>query len=1341
MTADNRSSAAPQVGLNARLRQLFQDPSRDFSPTPLWWWSGEQVTEERMEWQLRRFAEGGIYNLVLINLAPAGPQFGAETDDPQWFSPEWWQRVERACALAQELGMRLWFYDQIGFSGANLQGRVTHEQPWAAGSTLLSRAGELADGRPALSPDETLVGVYTSDGDVLRPAPDGTVAAVSPDAPVQLVTAVPTAFDYLNRAAVRLLMDQVHGEFDRRLPQYLGNVIAGSFQDELPSTNPWTPSFLSEFSSRQGYDLHPHLPALFGRADPAAAKIRADYYAVRAALTEEALFLPLGRWHDERGMLIGADQSNPARAGLPVQSTQIYTDYPRTHRHLSAVGSDHEGDSKFHASLAKLYGHDRVWLEAFHSSGWGGTLEDTWDWLVPFFRRGATLYNPHATYFSTVGGWFEWAPPSTDWRQPYWRQYRQFADAVSRVASTMSWGRDIADVAVLHPTATMQASVPLDMPISHFGATSFEQAATDVARTQQVYLGLVGKDDWFHFQPSALDRGCLAFDIIDDASVAGSVREQGTLTVNDDSWSAIIIPSATYLEQDTAAALIEHLDCGGRVLVVGELPAHATGRAGDDSIVRALAAHERLEQVADADAAVAALSSLGQAQYARTDAPIAVRRSAGSAVALVGGAYPNATRQPLRARAGLDRVTDYDFDRDRYARQRQIQVAAPVAAAEVWDPATGTQRAVQIESRGQDSVLHLDTGGAPLVLVAWEEGLGGDQSTGDDDARAMPGQSVDLSNGWTGELVPTLDNTWGDLARPVGRSLDALQIWTFDAREGGEPWQPTWATCGQRARTITTRSADAPDPLGPQESVEVCRGDRPVSDSTWDVLEWSRSRGARRDSAGELGTKGRITSEFLTTSALTEDAVTTIRTLVQTEHRGPADLILVAPAQVEVWWNGHPVPTESRYTRQIRVQVDRSVNLLEYRLRRDPEQASLWYDAEMRSGFSLYPPDGFDQRPEYITAAPSATSTVAGRLTFTRELPQDDVESAQLVLGAARTATIRLGENIIARQEKVEYYESERGATPAFFAHDITDALREGPTALVVELDGATPQDVIWLDLVLHLRDGTSLTCVSDESWSTTFETGHPASAKVVSRYYGQPEARYAVARPHLLPEAHWLRGRPERGSAALEFHASESAVPAAQHYRVLLPAGTTRVQLDAVPVVRAHLDGADVATDGGQLSLDQPLQQPAVLEIETPPTSTQRRGSGFAGPLEVQHTAAPICLGDWRSLGLAAWSGGVRYTRSVDLATAQDWVLDLGNLRGSVEVHVDGELIGAAFCAPFRFDIPGRPGPREVAVTLFNTLGPFLHESTATTWVLEPQLASGLYGPVVAHVQQREDQ
>ena len=134
----------------------------------------------------------------------------------------------------------------------------------------------------------------------------------------------------------------------------------------------------------------------------------------------------------------------------------------RTHRWFSVPGSDHHGDAKIHSSLAHHYDRPRVWIESFHTSGWGGTLEETFDWLLPWIGAGANLYNPHATYYSTRAGWWEWAPPATDWRQPYWRHYEHFARAVARLCAALTWGHHACDVGVLFPAATARAALRLD---------------------------------------------------------------------------------------------------------------------------------------------------------------------------------------------------------------------------------------------------------------------------------------------------------------------------------------------------------------------------------------------------------------------------------------------------------------------------------------------------------------------------------------------------------------------------------------------------------------------------------------------------------------------------------------------------------------------------------------------------------------------------------------------------------------------------------------------------------------------------------------------------------------
>ena len=106
------------------LQAGFRTADPVYSPVPLWWWSGDTVTAERLTWQMDRFREGGVWNAVIMNLAPTGPLYGHFADDPPFMSDAWWDLVRAACAHARQTGFRLWFYDQIGFSGANIQGRV-----------------------------------------------------------------------------------------------------------------------------------------------------------------------------------------------------------------------------------------------------------------------------------------------------------------------------------------------------------------------------------------------------------------------------------------------------------------------------------------------------------------------------------------------------------------------------------------------------------------------------------------------------------------------------------------------------------------------------------------------------------------------------------------------------------------------------------------------------------------------------------------------------------------------------------------------------------------------------------------------------------------------------------------------------------------------------------------------------------------------------------------------------------------------------------------------------------------------------------------------------------------
>ncbi|MEU1933202.1 glycosyl hydrolase [Streptomyces coeruleorubidus] len=1315
--------------ISPALRQLFDNPPRDFGPAPLWWWSGAKVTRERLAWQMRAFAEGGVHNLVVINLAPAGPTFGARADDPAWFGEEWWARFTDACEIAAELGTHLWFYDQIGFSGANVQGGVTRLHPGARGCALRCRDVTVSRGTVALRDAETPLAAYTAQGRRLGLAPDGPDAlavAAADGTVVRLVTTVPTAFDYLDPHAVGLLMDAVHHEYDRRVPEHLGTVIAGSFQDELPGTNAWSHRFADEFRARRGYDLLDHLPALFGTDTPVPeTKIRADYYAVRAELTEESLFRPLAAWHRERGMLLGSDQSHPARAGYPAQSTQIYTDYFRTHRWYGAAGSDHHGDAKVHSSMAHLYGHERVWIEAFHSSGWGGTLEDTYHWLLPFLRSGANLYNPHASYFGTAGGWFEWAPPSTDWRQPYWKQYPAFSRAVTRICSIMSWGGYAADVAVLHPTATMQALVPLDAPVRHFGDGRLGDGHADADETQRHYLDLCGTNNWLAPQPGALDRRGISFDVVDDDSVQRAKAADGALRIRDLAYRAVLLPSVSVLEEETARRLTELLDAGGRVVVVGRPPATAAGRSGDDSVVAALLAHPRLERVRDPESGAAAVADA--AGHATGEVPLLVRRTGNEAVALVTAAFPEIGAHPLRG--GPSPSGDA-------VGASSVTVRASVAEAEVWNPATGARAPahVTVSADGAVSTIDVPLDGAPAALVVWREGRPAPRRP---QQEAPPARVIDVSTGWHGRLVPTMDNTWGDLALPPGSSVDEPQIWAMEWTEGGT-WERTRVTYGNRVRVLPPVPFDeVPEPLDATAVERILAGELPLvpPDTGWDVAVYSSSRGIP-DPGGLLGLKGLVNEEFVRVPVPGGTTAARVRAIVETDHRGPAELHVGAECVKRVWWNGEPLePDGGGYLASARVAVARDRNVLEYELsgaQGRPSTISAAEGTPLGSFFCLSEPGGLGPRPRFMR--PPDGVRPDGRVTYRARIhvPGDDAR-AVLVVGAASAVTVLLDGQVVARQEKVEYYEADWGAVPMFFRHE--PALGAGEHTLEVVADSADARDAVFVDLVVRSGAGVAA-LVSGAGWEAELG-GRRGRTVEDERRRGELQHCHAAVRPHPLPDSGWLTGRPVLGGTVWPSRSTDDVPATAQRFRFTVPAGTVSLDLPLALSASVRVgDGPELPLKDAQLSLRHPLPEPAPVEVVTEPTAVLRAGSAWRGPVRVRAVPAPLPLGDWRELGLGSWSGGVTYARALEVPPGPDPVLDLGRVRGSVEVSVDGEPAGEAFCAPYRFPLRGAAGRTvRLEVTVRGTLAPYLAEATPTAWAFDSQLSSGLLGPVTLRI------
>jgi hypothetical protein len=1180
-----------------------------FGPVPIWWWSGAALDPARLRWQMEQLIAGGVRQAVVLNLAPSGPLYGALADSPEFFTKAWWDVFTEVCRDAQQLGFGLWFYDQLGFSGADLQGRLLRTDPSHRGR-VLDRVELEVDGPAVLvAPEgmEALAGfaVPTVGTAVHVPLTDG---ALVWEGTGRLVLAVsqPHGFDYLSASACAALRDVVHGEFDRRVGHLFGSVVVGSFQDELPSMPSWSADFLEQFHKRRGYALDEHLLHLWEDLDEQTPHVRADYQRTRADLAEEAFFRPLHEWHEARGLLVGCDQQHPARAGYPLEATQQYADYLRTHRWFSAPGSDHWGDATVHSSLAHLYDRPRTWVEAFHSTGWGGTLEETLDWLLPWLRAGANLYDPHAVYYDLPGGSWDWAPPSTCWRQPYWRHHKVFADTVARLCAALTWGDHACDIAVLFPTTTAQSELELDRPEQLLGSDR------GTSQAQDTYLDVVGTMHWYEPRPGVLDRAGWDLDVLDDDSlVRGEVRD-GRLVIGGESYGAVVLPGCSQVEDDSLHALAAFAAGGGTVVVIGEGP----DIPGARRCASAAELPDRLQHLP---------------RRVEASVPTLLRVEGTNAVLLV--LAGTATAQPEGRRWREEGIS---FDPTRYAAQTTVTVSGVAEPAALWDPVSGTARELTTRRDGERLAVDVPFTSVPCALVVFGE-----------HALALPpmpelpsgGSALELTD-WSAELLPTLDDGWGDTGLPA--SPGPSQVWHLEHEVDGT-WAPALVTFGPWARAVGPAAPHAlPAP-----------GSEP--DERWRDVVWSQQRGA----VGPGDPKGYLPEEFLALGEAVAGEVVHLRVVVRSDQ-GTRHLQVGSSCSVEAWWNGAPVRVEQPlYYARGTVSATGADDVLELRFtaRADGPVTGSWSLTSARPA----------PAPEWLTGGPV--------------LVREGCPGGRVQLGSIGRVSLEVDGVEVARHGECDNY--THVAQPRVRRYDLPPGsavrllLHEKDSAAV--LDGAVLTDSRWtgatpLALLPH-----------DPRWVHLHERVHPL--------------------PHAV-EVVVGSGRPERFRFQLP--------PGAQGIRV--PEGAT-VTLPG-PVIRQ-----------GDEHLFDPVPAGTWCVVELPPSETAKGGGLWHGPVVVTRTGTgSMPLGDWQQLGLQDYSGGVRYRT---IAPCEADVLDLGTVRGTAEVRVDGTPVGCRAWSPYTFDVRGLVRAGSVLeVEVFNTLAPHQAAVSSTPWVLPGQTVSGLIGP-----------
>lgn len=1251
----------------------FRDPPPGFGIVPFYWWIGDPITRERLAWQLDQMKGMGVSGFQ-INYAHSdrgGRSYGLTyPSDPPLFSEDWWRLVGWFMEEAKRQGAGISLSDYtLGFGQGWCLDQMLREHPEILGMQLRRDSS----GR-------------------IRPE------------------TVPWSLNPLHPDSGKRYAEAFFGQFDRRFPGEGGKGLNFFFSDELSFGVEgllWSPQFAEEFRRRKGYDIVPELAALFEDIGPRTPKVRLDYSDVKVALTEEGFFKPVFDWHQQRGMIMGCDHGGRGR------QVNEFGDYFRTQRWNQGPGADQPGlgkdliKAKVAASIAHLYERPRVWLEGFYGSGWGTTSESLVDATFANYAMGFNLLGLHGMYYSTHGGWWEWAPPDNTFRMPYWRHLPGFMDCQQRLAYLLSQGHHCCDVAILYPVAPVEADL---------GGREAVEAAFGTA--QKIY-----------------GQG-IDFDFMDFQSLLRARIADGQLHVSGERYRVLILPGMSAIRHATLQKALEFQRAGGIVLAVGALP-EASDRAGRDDPELASMVKELFPDGPATDVV----------------ARIPTRDYVGPGFILHRRIGPRDVYAIYNAPRGADvffRAT---------------------GSVELWDPWTGTARPLHVTSQNADGTrLALPLGEKEMQLVVFAPGtpiLAQDMAKNAVEAKP---ETVPLDGPWEFELRPTLDNRFGDFhwpPAPVRIGAEARRLKYADETDPAPGWQdPTFddsswptVTCGFGPRFWKLgplpEDAEADAALAAFKQVDPSQ---PVSIGgkayPWQPYAFSWRLGIEDDCGhqGYHGLKIQVADEFIGLGALHHGHPSCNRapepggtryylwTAVQATQDGEVPLSCGGLAPAAAWINGSPLDAKARSAT----------------LKRGPNALLLRYDQVGRGWLvfgSKTEPDARAEEPPFSSAAqwiwlPGDAEGVAHRY-FQRTLALPAVPKACRV-----RITADNGYTLFVNGREI----GQGSAWARVQEYEVTSALKAGENVLAVDARNDGGEGGLIAEILLDEADGKSRRIGTDADWrvASTAPPGWPSAgfsdpawtlARVVSGFpeslwanheQGPPRLDAPLDHPGAMPWNTELAMRWYRDADRLPFDTRSQVERPAGWYRFTSPPGLRSLVIPTRGRVQAWADGKELPQRGeGERTtvwIPQPSRASVVVALRVEQPRGDYSGAAFTDFITLECGEGEIGLGDWSHAGvLETYSGGAWYRKTVRLTPEQargPVALDLGRVVASAEVLVNGQPAGIRVAPPWRLDVTAlvKPGENRIEILVCNTLAN--HYATIPTHYRGSAL-SGLLGPV----------
>ena len=331
----------------------------------------------------------------------------------------------------------------------------------------------------------------------------------------------------------------------------------------------WTDGLPDEFKKRRGYDLIPHLPALFDDAAPSHGDLRYDLWRTLAELTEERFTRTLGEFCRRRGVNL---EMEPYGTPPNPETAAKYISIP-TGEHYEWKGF---AVQRYVASMAHVCGRPVVGSEAWTWAGLPNRLADSLSDLklvsdMAFLCGANDLTGvdfPYSPQAAGSPGWMPYYGPVMGEANPQWRFFPALVSYLNRCQWLLRQGEPIRKVAVYLPVEDSLAAGTVDQMTLDFAIrdrlasghpTSEFGLANALKHHSDLIFGLIsagydfdGLDMW------ALNR-------------LGRTRS-ARLAVGEAAYEGLVLPDLERMDVDALERIADFCRAGGTVVAAGRLP-------------------------------------------------------------------------------------------------------------------------------------------------------------------------------------------------------------------------------------------------------------------------------------------------------------------------------------------------------------------------------------------------------------------------------------------------------------------------------------------------------------------------------------------------------------------------------------------------------------------------------------------------------------------------------------------------------------------------------------------------------------------------------------------------